>query len=86
MKLHVQSGYPHLTQPHPPDWRQIRIEIVIDNASCVFEKPAELHVLASPEVVSFVEEMFPDLDALEILQEFRRLGDEHHRGLRQQFH
>ena len=35
-----------------------------DKASCVLEKPAELGVLASPEVVSFVEEMFPDLDAL----------------------
>jgi hypothetical protein len=57
-----------------------------ESASRVLEKPAELGVLASPEVVSSVEQMFPELDALEILREFRRLADEHHRRLRQQFH
>lgn len=57
-----------------------------DKTLCVPERTSELGVLASPEVVSFVEEMFPDLDALEILQEFRRLGDDHHRRLRQQLH
>ena len=57
-----------------------------DKTLCVPEGTSELGVLASPEVVSFVEQMFPDLDALEILQEFRRLGDEHHRRLRQQIH
>ena len=57
-----------------------------DKTSCVPERTSELGVLESPEVVSFVEEMFPDLDALEILKGFRRLGDEHDRWMRQQFH
>jgi hypothetical protein len=57
-----------------------------DKTSCVPERTGELGVLASPEVISLVEEMFPDMDALEILREFRRLGDEHHRRLRQQIH
>ena len=57
-----------------------------DKILCVPDRTSELGVLESPEVVSFVEEMFPDLDALEVLKEFRRLGDEHHRRLRQQLH
>ena len=57
-----------------------------DKTLCVPERTSELGVFESPEVVSFVEQMYPDLDALEILQEFRRLGDEHHRRLRQQLH